>query len=114
VKNPGVDSAVVKRLASAPVDTDDPNRLWGPVCRSDVIAVCCLGAAGYLIAENRWPAIVGLSLAIAMFSGVSPRLKGDWGFQWGNLKIGATFEPPKAPRLQAATPTKQVEGPTKR
>lgn len=90
----------------------DPNRLIGPVCRSDVVAISSLGAAGYLIAVERWPAIVGLALVIAMFSGFSPRLKGHWGFQWGSLKLGATFAAPKTPRVRASTKTKQVEPPS--
>jgi hypothetical protein len=59
---------------------EDPNHLVGPIYRSDVISASCLVAAGYLIAEDRWPAIVGLALTIAMFAGFSPRLKGHWGF----------------------------------
>lgn len=87
----------------------DPNHLIGPIYRSDVVSLSCLGAAGYLIANDRWPAIVGLALVIAMFSGFSPRLKGHWGFQWGQVKIGATFVAPKTPRLHAATPTRRLE-----
>jgi hypothetical protein len=83
---------------------DDPNRLVGPIRRSDALAVGCLAAAGYLIGADQWPGIAGLALVGAIFSGLSPRFKGLFGLKWGELQIGGTFVAPKdAPRLRGST-----------
>jgi hypothetical protein len=82
----------------------DPNVLIGPIRRSDLVAVLCFGAAGYLFAEARWELLAALALLCGMFSGLSPRLRGHFGIQWGNLRIGGTFDVPAKPvRVQATT-----------
>lgn len=94
-------------------DPDDPNVLFGPVRRSDVLAVACLALAGYLIAAEQWPGIAALALLGAIFCGLSPRFKGRFGFKWGSAEFGGTFQAPKPPRLHASTrrlPTPPAEG----
>ena len=77
--------------------------LLGPVRRSDVLAVGCMGIAVYLICAQQWPGIAGLALLGAIFCGLSPRFKGHFGFRWGSAQIGGTFVTPKGARLQAST-----------
>lgn len=84
-------------------DPNDPNALFGPVRRSDVLTVGCLAIAVYLICAQQWPGIAGLALVGAIFCGLSPRFKGHFGFKWGSAQIGGTFVSPRGPRLQAST-----------
>jgi hypothetical protein len=55
-------------------DDDNPNRLIGPVLRSDVVATTCFGSGGYLIAVGQWPAVAVLALAGGIFAGLSARM----------------------------------------
>lgn len=63
----------------------DANRLSWPPLRSDVVAVACLGVLVYCLVERRWAilALIGL-----LFAGLSPRMKGQFGFQGGGARLG--------------------------
>jgi hypothetical protein len=90
------------------MDYPDPNHLWGPFRRSDVVAAVCLGLAIYVgVVEREWESFAfALTLVLGTFAGLSPRFRDDIYIKvkdW--LQLGATLDPPpKPPRLQASAP----------
>ena len=73
---------------------EDPNQLIGPVLRSDVVALLCFVLAGYMIFSTTWPVLASLLVIAGLFSGLSPRMEGPFGFIWGNSRIGGNFISP--------------------
>lgn len=92
------------------MDHPDPNYIWGPFRRSDVVAFVCLGLAIYLgIKEKKWESVAfALTLVLGAFAGLSPRFQEHIGIRIGNwLQVGATFaRPAKPPRVQASAPVR--------
>lgn len=72
----------------------DPNHLVGPFLRTDLIVVICFGLALLLAVADRWPGVASLCIVAGLFAGISPRMEGDFGFTWGDARIGGTFRSP--------------------
>jgi len=72
----------------------DANRLSWPPLRSDVVAFACLGVLAYCLLERRWPALAIIALFGLIFAGLSPRMKGPFGFQGGGASLGGQFDDP--------------------
>jgi hypothetical protein len=88
----------------------DPNHLWGPFRRSDIISIVCFSLAIYLgVKEKHWESIAFVLLvAGAIVAGLSPRFQGHIGLKIGNvLQLGATFaKPALPPRVQSSEPVR--------
>src|SRR4051794_35034435 len=85
----------------------DPNRLIGPILRSDLIALACLASAWYLFTHGRWPLVAGLCVLGGIFAGLSLRMEGPFGLVWGSSRIGGSFVSPfgRARARRAVSPT---------
>lgn len=80
----------------------DPNRLSWPPLRSDVLALVFLIAFGYCLVENRGVEVTIAVLFAAVFSGLSPRMKGRWGWQSSHgSSLGGEFDDPFEDLTQA-------------
>ena len=71
--------------------TEDPNRLAGPLLRSDVVAIACFGLAAYSLISSTWPVIAGLGVVGGILAGLSPRMEGRWGLHGGGFHAGGQF-----------------------
>jgi hypothetical protein len=58
------------------------------------VAVACLGVLVYSLLERRWPALAVVALFGLIFAGLSPRMKGPFGFQGGGASLGGQFDDP--------------------
>lgn len=63
-----------------------------PHFRTDVVGIACLVVVAVCLGTARWPAVVVVSLGVALFCAVCPRMKGPFGFSSGGTRIGGTFE----------------------
>jgi hypothetical protein len=92
---------------------DDPNRIVGPLLRSDLISLICWASSGYLFDTHRWPVIAGFTVAGGIFAGLSPRMKGRFGLQAWSIHIGGTFQAPsKPPRINVRAVERNETRPT--
>ena len=93
----------------------DPNHLWGPLRRSDVIAVICFGLATYLgVQERQWESVAfALLVGGGLAAGLSPRFQGHIGLKIGSLfQLGATLaKPAQPPRVQSSSPVRVRRSP---
>ena len=58
------------------------------------MAVAFFGLAVYCLLEDRWPWVAVVAIFASLFSGLSPRMKGRFGFNAGNASLGGEFEDP--------------------
>lgn len=73
----------------------DPNRMSWPPTRTDLLTLVLVLAFAYCLIENRSFAITVPVLFGAVFCGVSPRMKGRWGWQGsGGSSLGGEFGDP--------------------
>jgi hypothetical protein len=89
----------------------DLNRLSWPPLRSDVVAVACLGVLVYCVLAHRWPLLAFAALFGGVFAGLSPRMKGPFGFHSGTTGIGGEFASPFDELTQADAEQGLVLGP---
>lgn len=88
----------------------DPDRLSWPPQRSDILALVCLIAFGYCLVENRGVEITVPVLFAAVFAGLSPRMKGRFGWQsGGGSSLGGEFGDPFEDLKQAAADETPLE-----
>lgn len=89
----------------------DLNRLTWPPSRPDVMAVAFFGIALYCVLAERWPAVAVVALLASLFAGLSPRMKGPFGFNTPNASLGGEFEDPFAAVTPAAPEERWELGP---
>lgn len=89
----------------------DANRLSWPPRRSDLTAVLSWATAGTLIGLDRWPVLAALAIVGGVFAGLSPRMKGPFGFQGGGASLGGEFDDPFGEPTQADSAEPKQLGP---
>lgn len=73
----------------------DPNRVSWPPSRTDLLTLVLLIAFGYCLMENRSFVVTVPVLFGTVFCGVSPRMKGRFGWQGsGGSSLGGEFDDP--------------------
>lgn len=73
----------------------DPNRLSWPPTRTDLLTGVLTAAFGYCLIENRSFAITVPILFAAVFTGISPRMRGQFGWRsGGGSSLGGEFTEP--------------------
>jgi hypothetical protein len=71
------------------------NRLSWPPLRSDLVGALCITVVVVSMITGRWPGVLVFALAGAIFCGISPRMKGRFGFRGGGgTEIGGEFVHP--------------------
>lgn len=92
----------------------DPNRLSWPPTRTDLLTLVLVLAFAYCLLEDRSFATTVPVLVAAVFVGVSPRMRGRWGWQSGaGSSLGGEFGDPfeGTTRAEAIAPRKPQPDP---
>jgi hypothetical protein len=101
------DTAPEVRLVVRGDPNRDPNRLSWPPTRTDLLTLVFVIAFGYCLIQNRGPAITIPVLVAALFAGISPRMKGPFGWRsGGGASLGGEFGDPFEDSKQAVGATR--------
>lgn len=74
-------------------DSQDPARMSWPPQRADFIAVSCVLLSAYCVVTSTWLAFAVVSILVAVFAAVSPRMVGRWLIQLWKCSVEGQFDP---------------------